>query len=99
MEFLVLIPIIAMVWGWLKTNPSLPPPPDPVYMNNSYEDLANDEYFWGTDGIDASINSSSAEFLTDDSDDEDWGGDVGSNDLMLDPLNSWCSYNIYHHDD
>jgi hypothetical protein len=93
----MLIPIAAFIWGWLKSNPAVPPPPDlnPISSNIVIEDedycfVDSEDTFAGVDTDNTSMNM----FIDDDCDTH-----MLSDDLMFDPANSWCSFNIYHHDD
>lgn len=107
MEFLILIPIIAFIWGWCRTNPAVQPPPDlkPV-SSNTFMSEDDDSYFSDSDDIFAGVDSDDT-FADVDSNDasmanidsNDWDGHTLADDLMFDPANSWCDFNIYHHHD
>ena len=97
MEFLMLIPIAAFIYGWVKSNPAVTPPPDlnPVSSGMVIEDDDNffgdnDNTFTDYDTVDTSMSPF---------DSEDWDGHTLADDLMYDPAYSWNSTNIYHHDD
>lgn len=114
MEALILIPIIAMIYGWAKTIPAMASPPEVdgitgviAFGNRHCDDyLQNDDSLFANDDDDSCLFRGSDIFSC----------DVGVNssafenshlfdmhtmqdDLMFNPAFEWCSFNIYHHED
>lgn len=111
MEALILIPIAVIIYGWVKSTPSIEPPPGANgYDYPCYAGYGDDDTTWGTtidDGMIINDEDSTAIYFSDfGTDDYEF---MQSNildddhidfhtDLYFDPVNSWYDDNIYHHD-
>lgn len=114
MEALILIPIIAIIYAWMQTIPAgMVSPSVENGFDNGGIHVANgfcSDYIENNDQL---FTNNDSDLFNSDSMQSCNGGlsfspfaddnlinvsTIGS-DLMFDPINSWCSFNIYHHDD
>jgi hypothetical protein len=108
-EIFILIPIIAVIYGWMQSFPSHPAPVEDVnglpfgngfcddYVPNSETLFADDDTFSTSMNFDDDIHLSSGISLNYDG----YGFDQPDiiHELMFNPINSWSEISIYHHDD
>lgn len=110
MEIFILIPIIAVIYGWMHTIPSQPAPPEGVngvaFGNGFCSDyVPNDESLFTDDddtfstgmNFDDDMNSDSGMSINDDICRFDQPDML--HEMMFNPINSWCDFNIFHTDD
>ena len=83
----------------MQTIPATEPPPEANDYNFLWSSCEENDDFDFDDG--SNIFPCDAGFVSMVSEDDCtlWDNDFLSDDLMFDVANSWCTFNIYHHDD
>ena len=113
MEIFILIPIVAVIYGWMQSFPAQPAPAEDIngmYFGNGFcsdyvpndESLFTDDYMSSTStSFDDDMHLSSSISVDDDFFSIEYGFDQPDmiHELMFNPINSWSDINIYHHDD
>jgi hypothetical protein len=99
MEILILIPIAFIIYGWMQTIPAAEPPPEANgndFQWSSCEENDDSDFADSSDMLPCD-----AEFVSIGLEDDNtlWDNNSLSDDLMFNVAYSWCSFNIYHHDD
>ncbi|HIJ87409.1 MAG TPA: hypothetical protein HPP97_06930 [Desulfuromonadales bacterium] len=110
MEALILIPVAAIIYGWLKTFPSITAPgiingtESAVTFGNGFCDdyvLNEDTLFACDDGGSNEFNEIGTCFGNDifNDDTNNINCTFLADDMMFNPAYEWCTFNIYHHSD
>lgn len=115
MEIFIIIPIVAVIYGWMQTFPAIKAPPAGVNGTDTGIIFGNgfsDDYVQNDDSLftytDDDIFSTGMSFDDDmhlsssiSFDDPGCGIDPPDmlHEMMFNPIFEWNSFNIFHHDD
>ena len=103
MQFLLIIPIALIFYGWHKSLPSLPSLPSPIYPKLPHRSgcyanrFSADDSPW-IDSDSSDDDNDNFYFMHDDSMSEFSSGQSFLEE-QLDPSKSYLEYNVFHHDD